>query len=845
MPTQLLIDGHSLLFRAYHALPPLTTKNGIPTGAIYGFTAMLLKVVDQERPDRLVVVFDAPEETFRHQQYQEYKAGRAETPDDFRQQMPFLRQLLDNLGVPVITTPGFEADDALGTLAKLGEERGYESLIVTGDRDLLQLVRPGVMVLLTQRSGITDIDRLDRDGVKDKMGVWPEQVPDLKGLMGDSSDNIPGIAGIGKKSALSLIETYGSIDHLLDNLEELQNTRWVRALLGHEADARRYRDLATIVQDVPIEWPEIQEPFQWRPTDALGGLLAELELTQVQKRLGLESLPQADTSERLLPPVTRVDAIDWQPHRLYAIYEDHEGFWVYDEALQQVARCQDVSIIPATVGLVGWGIKSYWRQQFALSQPLAPFVADVKLEAYLLDSERRDYEVMDLLHARGVRVDTEQPHELAVAIGWLSKVQQEDLARHGMHKLYQEVELPLAKVLAHMEARGVLVDREQLLALGEELARSIEKVEHAIYELGGGEFNINSGRQLSQVLFDKLGLPVLKKTKTGVSTDAETLETLRPLHPIVEHILEYRQLVKLQGTYVEGLLPLIQTDGRIHTTFHQTVTATGRLSSSDPNLQNIPVRVPLGRRVRGVFVPSPGQELLAADYSQIELRMLAHMAGDDNLIQAFVDGEDIHRRTASEIFNLPLDAVDATWRSRAKAVNFGIIYGISDFGLARDTGVSRTEAHDYIDRYYQRYPALKEYFERVIAESRDKGYVSTILGRRRFLPDIRSKNHVRRQYSERMAMNTAIQGSAADLIKVAMVNIDEATVRQALHSGLILQVHDELIWDALPEEVFALKALAEHYMTTALDVTVPLVVEFKVGNNWEKMQPWSEAHQGA
>jgi DNA polymerase-1 len=389
-----------------------------------------------------------------------------------------------------------------------------------------------------------------------------------------------------------------------------------------------------------------------------------------------------------------------------------------------------------------------------------------------------------------------------------------------------------------MEAVGVVVDRGRLEELGRELTQSITETEQEIFALAGDSFNINSPSQLGEILFGRLGLPAAKRTKTGYSTDAETLEALRPLHPIVDLILHYRQLVKIQGTYVEGLLPLIGSDGRIHTTFHQTVAATGRLSSSDPNLQNIPVRMALGRRVRGVFVPSPGRTLVAADYSQIELRVLAHLAGDHNLIQAFVDGEDIHRRTASEIFNIPLDAVDSTWRSRAKAVNFGIIYGISDFGLARDTGVGRAEARDYIDRYYRRYPALQEYFESVVEGARADGYVSTILGRRRPLPDINAKNRMRRQYAERMAMNTAIQGSAADLIKVAMIRIDGAMAERRMESSMILQVHDELIWDAPPREVADLAELARAHMIEAITLSVPLVVEFKRGDNWESMAPW-------
>lgn len=844
MPTQLLIDGHSLLFRAYHALPPLTTRSGIPTGAIHGFAGMLLRVVDQESPDRLVVVFDAPAATFRHEQYAEYKAQREETPDDLRQQLPYLQEVLANLGVPVLSIRGFEADDTLGTLAVMGASRGIHSLIVTGDRDLLQLAGDSITVLLTSRTGISDLDRMDRMAVKAKMGVWPEQVPDLKGLMGDGSDNIPGVAGIGQKSALALIEQYGTIDNLFEHLDEIVNTRWQRALRGHEDEARRYRDLATIVTEVPLEWPELKEPFHWQVPAELVRLLNELELTSVKRRLGVAE--DTGASEVLtdpvnpLPPATVVeaDAFDWSSDAPLGTFLDGDTLWVFNpESLAAVAHPWGRPL-PEEIRLVGWGVKELYRRAASEGRTFPRFAGDVKLAGYLLNSEARDYSLGALLDEHHIARPRPGTAEAAAAVSCLAALQEEKLGQQQLSRLYSEVELPLAFVLAQMEALGVAVDRKRLEDLGRELTESITATVTEIFALAGDQFNINSPSQLGEVLFGKLGLPAAKRTKTGYSTDAETLETLRPLHPIIEKILSYRQLVKIQGTYVEGLLPLIQPDGRIHTTLHQTVAATGRLSSSDPNLQNIPVRVPLGRRVRGVFVPSPGRTFLAADYSQIELRVLAHLAGDQNLSMAFRNEEDIHRRTASEIFGIPLESVDATWRSRAKAVNFGIIYGISDFGLSRDTGVGRAEARDYIDRYYQRYPDLKQYFEGVVENARRDGYVSTILGRRRPLPDINSRNRVRRQYAERMAMNTAIQGSAADLIKVAMLRIDEVVAQQNLSSDMILQVHDELIWDAQPQEVETLATLARQHMTQAIELSVPLVVEFKRGDTWESVTPW-------
>lgn len=844
MPTQLLIDGHSLLFRAYHALPPLTTHDGTPTGAIHGFSGMLLRVVEQEAPDRLVVVFDAPYATFRHEQFESYKAQRQETPEDLRQQLPYVQKLLALLGVPVLSIPGFEADDTLGTLAEQGTTKGFYSLIVTGDRDLLQLVGDSVSVLLTSRLGISDLDRMDRQAVKTKMGVWPEQIPDLKGLMGDGSDNIPGVAGIGQKSAVGILEQYQSIDHVIANLDNLTNPRWQRLLKGHEDDAIRYRDLATIVTSVPLDWPDVKEPFQWRVGPELVELLTQLELTSVKRRLGIKEGTKAtrEANAEVAYPELRVsneEEFEWNGKKPVAVARDGTDWWVYNPTTQKVLRRPDSTPWPAEIPVVGWGIKEEYRKSYLGGAPCPNYVADVKLEAYLLNTERRDYAIKNLL-TDCLNLPEPRPGsaEIAYGVSRLASHQETELQSQDMMPLYQDVELPLSRVLARMEAIGVAVDRGRLEKLGEELRASIAQTEAKIFELAQQPFNVNSPSQLGEILFGKLGLPAAKRTKTGYSTDAETLEALRPLHPILDEILLYRQLVKIQGTYVDGLLPLIADDGRIHTTFHQTVAATGRLSSSDPNLQNIPVRLPLGRRVRGVFVPSAERTLLAADYSQIELRVLAHLSEDKNLIQAFLDNEDIHRRTASEIFNIPLKEVDATWRSRAKAVNFGIIYGISDFGLARDTGVGRAEAHDYIDRYYRRYPALRDFFDRVLDDARRQGHVVTLLGRRRPLPDIQAHNRARRQYAERMAMNTVVQGSAADLIKVAMLAIDRGMTEGHMTSHMILQVHDELIWDATEDEMPRLAQLAKEQMTTSMDLLVPLVVEFKRGRDWESMAPW-------
>lgn len=850
MPKQLLIDGHSLLFRAYHALPPLTRRDGTPTGALYGFAAMFLKVVDEESADRVIVVFDAPDPTFRHVQYEQYKGNREAAPDDFRVQVPMVEALLDRMGVPRLAVPGYEADDVLGSLARMGTERGYETAVVTGDRDLLQLVDDRVSVLLTTRGGISELERMDAAATEAKMGVKPSQVPDLKGLMGDASDNIRGVAGIGEKSAKSLVQQYGSITAIYDRLDAIDNPRWVKALRTGREDAFTSRDLATIDRSVPIEWPTVNEPFRVVLTEELAAFLEEMELGSIRRRLermvggggsgatarpDRAPVPSAGTLPGLDEAVVEVDAsaFHWEDGDVVTVLAvDADRFHVLNGRGESTA----VSELPAG-RYQGFGVKAIARKLLARGGRV-DWVEDGSIQAYLLDSEVGRYE-LDAVAARlGVEGGGEAGWRLRIARAVIAE-QSRRLEAEGLTRVYREVEMPLIPVLARMEHVGVRVDRKALEALGEEIAGEIRRLEREIHELAGEPFNIQSTQQLAAILFDKLNLPRGKKTKTGYSTDADTLEALAGLHPVVEKVLQYRQLTKIQGTYIDGLAPLIGSDGRIHTTFHQTVAATGRLSSSDPNLQNIPVREAVGRRVRGVFVPSPGRELLGADYSQIELRILAHLSEDEHLIQAFWEGEDIHRRTAAEMFNLPVDAVDATSRNRAKAINFGIVYGISDFGLARDTGVSRAEAGEYIARYFARYPRLRAFFDAVLESARDQGWVATILGRRRPLADIRAKNAVRRRYAERMAINTVVQGSAADLIKLAMVAIDGEARRIGWNSDLVLQVHDELIWDALPEEEEAIRAVARERMTGVLPLRVPLVVDFKRGATWETMAPFA------
>jgi DNA polymerase-1 len=833
MGTALLVDGHSLLFRAYHALPPLTRADGVPTGAVYGFATALLKAIEDVRPGRVVVAFDSAEPTFRHEAYAEYKAQREAAPPDFHVQVPLAEQLLTHLGIVFLRLPGFEADDILGTLALQMRAENNDVLILTGDRDLLQLVRPGILVLLTGSGGFQTLQRLDRDGVKAKLGVWPEQVPDFKGLMGDASDNIPGVPGIGQKSAVSLLDRYPTIEAIYDDLSNITEARIRKALDGQREQALKSRALATIRTDVPLgPLPELPEPYRVPVSTELAEFLQAMGFQSLHRRLFAQDREAGTPPVAPAAPETAVGEpwAVWPETRLVGVVQEPSGgFLVADPDSGRVGPWHGPIAPWASQRVVGFGVKD-WADAVPPERRLQ--VDDGVIAAYLLDAGRTRYRIADLLAAVGAPPGDDV---LALVRAW-ERVEAR-LQELGLWTLYREVEMPLVWVLRAMERRGIRVDREALAELGRELDEAMARTEDEVYTLAGRRFNIQSPPQLAEVLFDILGLPAQRRTKTGYSTDAESLEALRPLHPVVDAVLSYRQLAKLKGTYVDGLAPLIAEDGRLHTHFNQTVAATGRLSSSEPNLQNIPVRLPLGRRVRRVFLPSPGSLLVAADYSQIELRILAHLSDDPVLQDAFRQGQDIHRRTASEMFQVPLELVTPELRNRAKAINFGIIYGISDFGLANNTGVTRQEAAEFIQQYFRRYPRIKAYMDATLDFARQHGYVQTLLGRRRYLPDIASRNYARRQYAERMAMNTPIQGTAADLIKVAMVRLERAFQEAGLKSSMVLQVHDELIWDVVPEEQDTVQRLAVAMMSSALPLSVPLQVDVKCGPHWDALEP--------
>ena len=882
----MLIDGNSIVNRAFYAMPPLTNSAGQHTNAVYGFMTMLLRVLEEEKPTHILVAFDAGKDTFRHESYAEYKGGREKTPAELTEQFPLLKELLQALGIAQFELEGYEADDIIGTVSRLAETEGKEAVVVSGDKDLLQLASDRVTVLLT-RKGVSETERFTPEAVKERYGLTPAQIIDLKGLMGDASDNIPGVPGVGEKTALKLLAEYGTVENLLARTAELKG-KLKENIEANRENALLSKQLATIFREVPLDhtWDDLR----WN------GYAAE-ELAPVLRKLGFRSL-----MERLLPDgaagpgvpaqasqaaekafdeiVTVRGAAEWKeleaalPHAEALIVESHgdnphqaEGMGIAVAAGRKCffipyERLKD----PEAEGLRKWltdpampkiGFDLH-RADLVLTRSglgLSGHAFDVQLAAYLLDASEADPPLSGLLERHGLagipadeavygkgakfRVPPEEAlaghlAAKADAVRRLTPLLKRKLEEANMHRLYYELEQPLSVILAGMEKQGVKVDAEALEQLGREFQRGIEDTMTAIYRLAGYEFNIGSPKQLGEVLFDKLGLPVIKKTKTGYSTDADVLEKLEPYHEIVRLILHYRQLTKLQSTYIEGLLKEIRPDtGKVHTYFRQTVAATGRLSSQYPNLQNIPIRLEEGRQIRKAFVPSePGWYMMSADYSQIELRVLAHISGDERLKEAFRNNLDIHTKTAMDVFGVSADQVDANMRRQAKAVNFGIIYGISDYGLAQNLNISRKEAADFIERYFSVFSGVRRYMDAIVEQARRDGYVTTLLERRRYLPDIRSSNYNLRSFAERTAMNTPIQGSAADIIKLAMVRMDEALRRKGLRSRMLLQVHDELVFEVPEEEVETMRRLVPEIMETALPLDVPLKVDVSLGRNW-------------
>lgn len=857
-----LLDGFSLAFRAFYAIDVgLSTKDGRPTNAIYGFALMLNKLIDQYKPEYIVAAFDCGRPMVRLEQYADYKAQRTKAPLEFSQQIDSIKELLAAFGCPILEVEGYEADDIIGTLVSRAEQAGIESVIVTSDRDSLQLVSPHTKVLLTKK-GVTETELVGESEVREKYGLSPAQLIDLKAFMGDASDNIKGVKGIGEKTALALVQEFQSVEGVYASLDSVSKVRVRELLQAGKEDAYLSRFLATIIRDVALDFNmDVLTP---RRTDTarLAMLYREVGLSSLLSRLLQQSpvtltppsqaplgeVVLAKTAEELAEFIARLDFA--QP---LALCKTEPHFFVLaTEGRAMAVETFGQSMPNSIVGLLAearlsWVVSGY---KVLLADFLrcgfnwAGKVFDVELAAYLLDPTRSNYSVGEL--SANYLDKTVAGHAQAFALLALEPVLRTELMEKELMDLYSKVELPLSQVLAEMEITGLTVDREVLKDMAGQTNLRLQEIITDIYASAGEEFNISSPKQLGVILFEKLKLPTSKKTKTGYSTDVEVLESLADQHPLVSKILEYRTLAKLQSTYLEGLQKVISPNGKIHTTYNQTVTATGRLSSTEPNLQNIPIRLPEGRLIRKAFKPSPRYtHILAADYSQIELRILAHLSKDPILTAAFLQDEDIHRRTAAEVFGVSLGQVTPSMRGRAKAVNFGIVYGISDYGLSRDIKVSRAEAKDYIDNYFKRYRGVKEYIERTIAEARATGFVTTMLHRRRSLTDINSKNFTLRSFAERTAMNTPIQGTAADLIKLAMVRIAHDLKLKGLCSRMILQVHDELVFETTEAELSILQPLVRQAMETALSLSVPIVVDFKIGANWYDLRPLAEDRAGA
>ncbi|HAA89681.1 MAG: DNA polymerase I [Thermoanaerobacterales bacterium 50_218] len=874
MKKLVILDGNSLAHRAFYALPLLSTTTGQFTNAVYGFTNMLQKVVRQENPDYLAVAFDAGKITFRHHDYEKYKAHRIATPPELRPQFPLIKKILAALRIPVLEVEGYEADDIIGTVARAAAEQGIETMIVTGDRDMLQLVTENVHALIT-RKGISELERYSPELVKKKYGIEPSQIPDFKGLVGDPSDNIPGVPGIGEKTAVKLLKQFGTLEECLANLEKLPKK--VRNLLEEYGEqALLSKRLATIDTKVPIsvdfsslkvEEPDYQE---------LVGIFQELEFKSLLKNLQ-EELPESlgsvtSEEESLQAPMVSIEEIpavvekikeagrfafcferdSHPPHkaplsRMGLAWEENRGVTIafpQDVELQnKVLSCLSELFTDPKIEKWCHDAKAEMVMLAHRDICLEGVTGDTMLAAYLLNpaSSSPTLEEVHLKYLNKVVAFSTHDRTVAgcraAAILSVWPVLLQELENCELSSLFFDLELPLSAVLAEMELNGVKLDVDQLEEMSRELEVQLQELTEEIYHLAGEPFNINSPKQLGTILFEKLKLPVIKKTKTGYSTDASVLEELAAYHEIAAKILEYRQLMKLKSTYIDGLRGLIDREtGKVHTTFNQTITATGRLSSTEPNLQNIPIRMEAGRKIRRAFIPSvPGWMMLSADYSQIELRILAHFSQDQGLIEAFRKGEDIHARTASEIFGVPPDEVTPELRRRAKGVNFGIVYGITDFGLSRDIGVSREEAAAYIENYFLKHPGVKKFIQETINKAREQGYVTTLLKRRRYLPDLFSSNRTVRAFGERTAINTPIQGSAADIIKLAMLKVNSAIKEKGLRARMILQVHDELVFEAPSEEIPVLVPLVREGMENAVELSVPLEVDIKVGPNWYDM----------
>jgi DNA polymerase-1 len=863
-----LLDGNSLAYRAFFALPLLTNDNGIHTNAVYGFTMMLQNILEDEKPTHILVAWDAGKTTFRHKTYGEYKGGRQKTPPELSEQFPYLRKLLEAYKIPQYELDQYEADDIIGTLSKMGDADGSEIVVISGDKDLTQLASNHTTVFIT-RKGMTDIEKYTPEHVMEKYGIEPHQIIDMKGLMGDASDNIPGVPGVGEKTALKLLIEYGSIENVYKSLEKITAKKLNQNLTENEAQAVMSKDLATIEVNAPITVSINDLAYDGPDMDQVSSIYRELKFKTLLEKI----TPQAAEEPKEAIEVTVVTELSekYLSNEMAIHVEMMDENYLTAEILGiSLADEESILFIPLEVAKESTSFKNWLQNTDKLKYSSDSKAASASLARQGLDAEGFQFDLLlatyivnpsttytdvasitrefgyteveqdEVIYGKGTKkavpaqgVIADHAGRKAQAIWKLHAEIEEKLKENDQYDLYHELELPLAAILAKMETTGVMTNRETLLTIGTELTAKLAILETTIYEIAGEKFNINSPKQLGVILFEKIGLTPIKKTKTGYSTAADVLEKLESEHEIISHILNYRQLGKLNSTYIEGLLKEIHEDGKIHTRFQQALTTTGRLSSINPNLQNIPVRLEEGRKIRAAFVPSePGWYLFAADYSQIELRVLAHMSQDEKLIEAFREGADIHTKTAMDVFGVDKDSVTSDMRRAAKAVNFGIVYGISDYGLSQSLDITRKDAAQFIDTYLNSFPGVKQYMSDIVADAKRKGYVTTLMNRRRYLPEITSSNFNLRSFAERTAMNTPIQGSAADIIKKAMIEMAKRLEVEGMQTRMLLQVHDELIFEAPEHEIEKLKEIVPEVMESALALDVPLKVDWAFGLSW-------------
>jgi len=866
-----LIDGNSVAYRAFFALPLLNNDKGIHTNAVYGFAMMLEKILKEEKPTHILVAFDAGKTTFRHETFGDYKGGRQKTPPELSEQFPYLRELLKAHGIAQYELDNYEADDIIGTLSKQAEENNFEVRIVSGDKDLTQLASEKTTVLVT-RKGVTDIEKYTPEHIKEKYGLSPEQIVDMKGLMGDASDNIPGVPGIGEKTTIKLLKQYHSVENLLESVDQVSGKKLQENLSTYKDQALMSKQLATIFRDAPIDIGLADINYQGANTEKLVSLYKELGfqsfLEKMDSSVQIEEQTLEEVEFEFVKEIT--EEILQQNSALYVeIIEDNYHYapiiglglvndtgnyylpvdiiksspifkaWLEDEKMKLAVYDAKRTIV--SLQKLGMDVNGIDFDLLIASYLLNPSESIQDFSDVAKAHHYNQVLADDTVYGKGAKrtslTDKERAETIvrkALAIHHLKDRLIDELKKNEQYELFIELEMPLSRILAEMESTGVAVDVNRLKEMGEEIKKRLNEIEGKIHQLAGEPFNINSPKQLGVILFDKLGLPVIKKTKTGYSTSADVLEKLQTEHEIVDQILTYRQLGKLQSTYIEGLLKVVNPeDGKVHTRFNQALTQTGRLSSTDPNLQNIPIRLEEGRKIRQAFVPSEkGWVMFSADYSQIELRVLAHISGDERLIDAFKQGLDIHTKTAMDVFHVSKDEVTSNMRRQAKAVNFGIVYGISDYGLSQNLGITRKEAGQFIERYFKSYPQVKQYMEDIVQEAKQNGYVTTLLHRRRYIPEITSRNFNVRSFAERTAMNTPIQGSAADIIKKAMIDMAERLKTEQLQARLLLQVHDELIFEAPEDEVEKLKEIVPDVMEHALELKVPLKVDYAYGPSW-------------